>query len=130
MTFSGTTALHVAVGRQLVQMAVLLMAAGADPYKESNELIEVDDLDCEDDERDYVRPIDMAQGNIEVWYAELVWRHFVLTILQSSEAWEQIWISPDERLNSSAWFFYVISALSDMCRMKSAFWLWCIGTYL
>ena len=81
--YDRSTALHMAVGRRLYAMAKLLVASDANPEADSGEVVSAeyeDDIveDSDDavddgddgsegsDNSDYMRPIDMAQGDEKV----------------------------------------------------------------
>ncbi|XP_045886209.1 nuclear factor NF-kappa-B p105 subunit [Micropterus dolomieu] len=51
-TFNGSTPLHIAAGRGSIKLTALLMAAGADPYKENFEPLFFRDEECCDEERE------------------------------------------------------------------------------
>ncbi len=82
-TFDGNTSLHLAVGRNQVGMAALLVTAGADPYAENmdeietgegeeqhlpavKEEIEGDGEEMEEQEPRGTTPLDLAVGNKKV----------------------------------------------------------------
>ena len=67
--YAGNTALHLAAGRQLLGVAALLMAAGADPEAENFEDVEYEEVsqnEPEDTEWMGNTPFDFASGNQKV----------------------------------------------------------------